>query len=155
MFQPFDYLLYIPRDVNKTLIAHGGAEYVLNTMLDLMKQDKLKTYEIVCDTKYYDTVTLTIKVDNDYAEVYLKDNKDQKSKLRNILLFFAQYEFWTDPRWTAQFVIDSERKCVKDIAYSLLRFLNRNGDVNRVPKIVETATEALYAYLKGETISWI
>lgn len=155
MFQPFDYLLYIPRDVNKTLIAHGGAEYVLNAMLDLMKQDKLKTYEIYCDSKYYDTVTLTIKVENSYAEVYLKDNKNQVSKLRNILLFFVQYEFWTDPRWVERFKIDSERNCVKDIAYCLLRFLNRNGDVDKVPKIVETATEALYAYLKGETISWI
>ena len=155
MFQPFDFTLYIPREVNKVLIAHGGAEYVLNTMLDLMRQDKLKTYEIACDAKYYDIVTLIIKVDNSYAEAYLKDNRDQKSKLRNILLFFVQYEFWTDPRWQERFVIDSERNCVKDVAYSLLRFLHRNGDVNQVPKIVETATEALYAYLKGETISWI
>lgn len=155
MFKPFDFTLYVPRDAHKILLAHGGAEYVLNVMLDLMKQDKLKPYEIYCDAKYYDTVTLTIQVDNDYAEVYLKNSNGQKSKLRNILLFFVQYEFWTDPRWLEHFVIDSERNCVKDVAYSLLRFLNRNGDVNLVPKIVETATEALYAYLKGETISWI
>lgn len=155
MFEPFDYLLYIPRDINKVLIVHGGAEYVLNAMLELMQQDKLRMTEIICDAKYYDNVTLDIKVDNAYAEEYLKANKDQKSKLRNILLFFVQYEFWTDDRWQERFVKDYERKCVKDVAYCLLRFVNRNGDVNQVPKIVETATEALYAYLKGETIPWI
>lgn len=155
MFQPFDFTLYIPRDVNKTLNAHGGAEYVLNAMLELMKQDKLKTQDIICDTKYYDTSIFTIRVDNPYAEVYLKENRNKKSTLRNILMFFVQYEFWTDPRWTERFKIDCERNCVKDIAYCLLRFLNKDGDINQVPKIVETATEALYAYLKGETISWI
>ena len=155
MLKPFDFTLYIPREVNKILLAHGGAEYVLNTMLDLMRQDKLKPYEIVCDAKYYDIIKFDIRVDNSYAETYLKANNNQTSKLRKILLFFVQYEFWTDPRWQERFVIDAERNCVKDVAYTLLRFLHMNGDVNQVPKIVETATEALYAYLKGETISWI
>lgn len=155
MFQQYEFSVYIPRDVNEVLIPHGGASYVLNTMLELMRQDKLRSSEILCDVKYYDSVQVKIKVENDFAEVYLKNTNGQKSKLRNLLLFFVQYEFWTDDRWQEQFVKDYERKCVKDVAYCLVRFVNRNGDVNQVPKIVKTATEAFYAYLKGETIPWI
>lgn len=143
---------FLPAKLMPVLYAHGGIDNVVSIMLHLINSGKLPLKNLV--------VEQVPKCECKQVQIHLSDDDhDLLPKLftrltgvRTALLYFMQYEFWTDPMWHEEYDRRRNLQCADAITTLLARFVSEGCSVENIPVILQTAERTLYDYLEGKVV---